>query len=666
MTHAGKRNKLLLCIMALAMVVCTIFTMAQPIIAFAAESEVSFDDTNVLDDLKSSSVNGKAFDITKYPFDESKEIQIISFIEYCYSFRANERGNYGLYIYVYNPKALNLSENSKSNKIQMAVAYDENGVPTRYEKFNLEFCSKVESGDYKNLFYKFKIVDRAINGKTFAERVNSIARKYDVSGVELLTYGKKNATEYGVGGSYVFTGYAQGYGPDANAKSTLACTVENLETLELEVHHTHFRSNVSSLGADHYNEVNTVYFSVPERVYEQYGYLQKIRAEWWEYKTKMAAVTSNKDFYNQLLKYVGTDVGEYNKNVPVWLYSGYSGQASGQIGSPTIHNFDWVYNKDMSTKYTAFGTVSEINYYDKMSTILPYAFYSPAVDVDSVLSFLYSDPIAGDVESSVVQEYIYNYKNNIGNGYIDCNGREISKDLFESYVDEGRTMGYNDKTIDLSDTFDLNSYDSNHSWWDKLWDYGFSWPATDGDYKNVAPIYELQASDLTGSDSAIASKLLVNSSDVSHLKSFYNKEVAAGNRVVLFRFANTDYYCAPAFTPNTTNINSTDTYVAQQTVFLDFDIIELTFNKDGVYHVIPVVSSPSDIINGFTQPPAKFEWWKIALALLCLVFLIVIFYPAIPYVIKFIIWLVSLPVKGIKALSRAIKENKQRKVDKEE
>lgn len=666
MTRAGKRNKLLLCIIALAMVVCTFFTMAQPIIAFAAESEVSYDNTDVLDDLKSSSVNGNPFEITQYPFNEKGEVQIITFVEYCYSFRANKQDNYGLYIYVYNPKGLQFSKDSKSNKIQMAVAYDSSGTPTRYEKFNLEFCSKVESGDYKNIFYKFKIVDKKIDGTTFADRVNSNARRYDVSGVELLTYGERNATEYGVGGTYVFTGYAQGYGPGEHAKSSLSCMVENLETLELEVHHTNFRTNVSSLGEDHYNDVNTVYFAVPERVYEQYGYLQKIRAEWWEYKTKMAAITSNYDFYNQLLKYVGTDVGEYNKDVPVWLYSGYTGQAGTQNGQATIHNFDWVYNKDMSTKHSIFGTVTEINYYDKMSTIMPYAFYSPAVDVDSVLSFLYSDPIAGDVESSVVQEYIYNYKNNLGNGYIDCNGRQISKDLFESYVDDGRTMGYNDKTIDLSDTFDLNSYDSNHSWWDKLWDYGFSWPATNGDYLDVAPIYELKSSDLSGSDEQISTRLLVNKADVSELKNFYNAQTKAGNRVVLFRFANTDYYCAPAFTPNTTNINSTDTYVAQQTVFFDFDIIELTFNKEGVYRVIPVVSSPSDIVNGFTQPPAKFEWWKIALALICLVLLIVVCYPILPYVINFIIWLVTLPVKAINAISRAIKKNKQRKEENKE
>ena len=56
---AGKRNKWLLCIVAFAMVVCTLLTMVQPIVAYAAENEISFDSTNVLDDLKSSTVNGQ-------------------------------------------------------------------------------------------------------------------------------------------------------------------------------------------------------------------------------------------------------------------------------------------------------------------------------------------------------------------------------------------------------------------------------------------------------------------------------------------------------------------------------------------------------------------------------------------------------------------------------
>lgn len=288
-------------VMAMLLVLCTIVLMMQgtPQIAYAS-SENSFDTTNVLDDLLSSTIDGKPFDLKDYPYNENGTLRIVSLIEYCYSFKSNMRANYGLYLLIYNPQALNLSTNSKQNKIQMAVSYDKNGTPTRYEKFDLQFCSK-SSNDYKNLFYKYKIVDRKIADKTFAKRVNTNERRYDIAGIELVTYGDKNATEYGVGGTYTFTGYSEGYGPDANAKSTLNCVVQDLETLKLEVHHTSFRTNVSSKGKDHYNEVNSVYFSIPERIYQEYGKLQKIRAEWWEYKTKLAAITSNKTFYQKML-----------------------------------------------------------------------------------------------------------------------------------------------------------------------------------------------------------------------------------------------------------------------------------------------------------------------------------------------------------------------------
>ena len=93
-----------------------VVTTAAPNIAYAEEA-LNFDTTYVLDDLKSSSDGGEAFDLNDYPFDESKDIQVINFVEYCYSYKANMRGNYGLYVYVYNPKGLNLSTNSKSNKI---------------------------------------------------------------------------------------------------------------------------------------------------------------------------------------------------------------------------------------------------------------------------------------------------------------------------------------------------------------------------------------------------------------------------------------------------------------------------------------------------------------------------------------------------------------------
>ncbi len=650
-----------LVILGLAVLLVVLSVLPTPImqVAYAYDTTPTYDQTDVLDDLQFSTVNGEPFDIKDFPFDESKSLQVISFVEYCYSYKTNMRDNYGLYIYVYNPQGINISQNSKSNKVQMAVSYDAAGLPNDYAKFDLE-CLSVSTGNYNRLFYKFKVVDKKVNGTTFVDRVNSNERRYDVSGIELLTYGQHNATEYGIGGTYKFTGFAEGYGPDASAKSTLNCVAENLETLTLEVHHTNYRTNVSSLGKYHYNEVNTVYFSVPKRVFQQYGNLQKIHAEWWEYKTKMATITSNENFYNQLIKYIGVDVKE-NGSVPIELYCDYSSTGGGAIGSAIINNYGWTYNVNLDTQYTALGSVFSISNSKDVQTIMPYVFYSPVVDVDRVFSFLYSDPIAGNVEGTVVQDWIYNYKNDLGHGYIDCNGRQISKDLFEDYVDEGRTMGYNNVNIDLADTFDLNSYDSNHSWWDKLWDYGFSWPSTDGDYKDVKPIYELKASDLVGTNKDISNALLVNEDDVTTLQTYYAAETLKGNRVVLFRFANTDYYTAPAFRSGFSgNIQNTDTYVARQTVFFDFDIIDLTFNKDGVYRVIPVVSSPTDIVNGFTAPPQELEWWKILLAVVLIILLLIVLAPVLPYILKAIVWIIMLPFKAVKAIVESIKKKKKK------
>ena len=51
-------SKRFLCIIALVVVACSIFTVVHPTIAKAA-GEVNFDKTNVLEDLSSSTINGE-------------------------------------------------------------------------------------------------------------------------------------------------------------------------------------------------------------------------------------------------------------------------------------------------------------------------------------------------------------------------------------------------------------------------------------------------------------------------------------------------------------------------------------------------------------------------------------------------------------------------------
>lgn len=633
---------------------------ASAAFAYAAE-EYPFDETNVMDDLQSSTVNGKKFDILDYVFDENKRLQIINFVEFNYSYRSSARENYALYIYVYNPAAIKIIEESGQNKIQMAVAWNksEDGTvsPTNYEKFRLKFCNKSEDDNYKGLFYKFRVVDTPLaDGSTMADRVNSNERRYDVSGVELLTVGNSNATEYGVGGTYKFTGYVKGCGPDKYADSSLTCEVETLESISLKLNHTNFRSSsVSSVGKDHYNEVNTVYFSVPESFFETYGNLQKIHAEWWEYKTKKMAVTSDMELYNTMLDYTGVEIGDPTKDVPFSLETIYTER---YLSGCAYYNYAWTYNVDLSPKLGADKSPYIVYSSLEIQHILPYVFYSPAKSVDGIFKFLYSKPTAGEVGGNIVADYIYSYTNDLGHGYIDCNGRQISKDLFADSVDSGRTRGYNNKTVDFGDTFDLKSYDSNHNWINKLFDYGFSWPETSEDYKNVQPIITLTDNMITGSADDIAKSLLVNSDDVSDIKGYYAAETAKNNRVIFFRFANTDYYCADGYTKK-------NVYIAQETVFLDFDVIDLTFNKDGVYYVIPAVASPIDIINGLTPPPARLNILRLILLLFGLILLIIILWPFLPTILKLVWSVITFPFKilaGIgKGISGAVKNKRAEK-----
>ena len=681
MTYA-RRNRLLLCIVAMVMVLSMVFFPIFSTVAYAAEKEVNYDSTNVLDDLNSATVNGQPFDITDFPFNESKDIQVINFVEYCYSYKANLRDNYGLYVYIYNPKGLNLSTSNKQNKIQMAVSYDAEGNPTNYEKFALEFCSKTESGNYKNLFYKFKVIDREINGTTFSDRVNSNARRYDVSGVELTTYGASSATEYGVCGTYIFTGFAEGYGPDENAKSTLTCDVEYLETIELSVKHTFYRSKTSALGAGHQNQLDTVYFSVPKRFIDTYGRLQRIKAEWYEYKTKEILVTSHTDFYNAAKDYIGVPLGTTPNQFGMYEYVediGYSlGIGAGKAGDMYVAKWGW----NLGEGYLHVPT-NALYYMFLVDNIEEYDPYAETVTI-------------GGVQSNDLYEWIKNYNKSYTSGRLPIKDGKISADLFESDIDASRKMnnengviknGYSyydfDADVDLQT---LKSWsDSDPSFWDNWINFGLGAAFTGGpdeQTKTAAPIQILKASDLTGTNTEIAERLLVNVADVDSIKAEYNNAVTVNGIddeekvVVLFRFATSDYYSEAVDIIElnggflwTDKHTEGQAYIAQESVFFDFDIIQLTFNKDGDYTVIPVVSSPIDIVNDITPPvnmPSGLEWWQIVLAIIMVVLLVVLLWPVLPYIGQGIWWVICLPVKAFKAIKNAIKRKKDENYYKEE
>lgn len=621
-----------------------------------ADSGNAFDSTNVLDDLRSS----EDFNILNYPFTDSKDIRIINFVEYCYSFRVNMRDNYGLYVYIYNPKGLNL-DTGDANFIQMAVSYDENGNPTDYEKFGLKYLSKAEESNYKNLFYKFKVIDREINGTFFFDRVNSNERRYDVSGIELLTYGNTLATEYNVSGSFRFTGYAKGYGSDEDTESTLNSEVKELETITLTTHSTYYRTG--EYAKDHRHDLTSVYFSVPNRFFETYGALQKIKAEWYEYRTTPIVITSNSAVYDLLCPYLGVNVNE-NTEIPIQIYTGYKEM----VGSNGHYDeYDWAYN----CNYT--GNVN------RRCNEICYLFSTEGKSISEYV-----------LSSERIKNYVESYTKTYKNGRIDVPGKNISADLFESGLSSERTsVSYVDDNIhhklvdfDAGDTFDMLNYTDTNSGWKRFFAglFGLSPRELDESYLGVSPIRIVTDSDMEKAD--ISRTLLINGNEteLNEFKAFYNTAKNNNETVVLFRFAQTDYECLPVMCYNRFTGENLDknglfdsvdygesTYVVQENVFLNFDIIQLTFNKDGVYTVIPVVNSPIDIYNDITLPKQATSFWKLLLTYILLILLLILLAATgiLQLILKAIVYVILLPFRllgwAIKKTSNSIHKRKERK-----
>ena len=502
---------------------------------YAADNAVSsFDDTDVVEDLKAAGLT-----LENYPKKSDGKVQVIYFVEYGYNIRANEQANYGLYLYVYNPAEVNINVDGK-NFVQISSKRNADGKPTDYSKYFVKCVSK-SSGVYGKLFYKFKVVAGLSEQLAY---VDDDVRRYDVSGIELQTAGEANATEYPISTTFYYSGYAKGFGKDKTADSTLSCRSESLEVIDFDVYPTVYRWQN---GLDTAAQVNSVYFSVPQKYFEN-GNLYEIKSSFNEQKTKDIIVTSNDSVYSGMYPLLDVNIGKHSDVWDKCLVD--SGRNSGGWCYNLKNNTTGIYTPKISWLFSTKG--------------------------QSIYDFYLSPDI--------LEEYIYSHK-----GY----------ELFADNVDTGRTKGEQTLVLNVDDTFDLKKFDNSSfsDWWDSLWRKDLE----DQTRPDITPIYEVKASDIQGTDENISKNLLVYKNDVATFKTFFNAERKKGNRVFLFRFANTEYLsrvidCSEnKVFPEMIKEQVMRVY---QTVFLDFDVIYLGFGIKNNLTIIPVVSSPVNVIGG--------------------------------------------------------------------
>ena len=171
----------------------------------------------------------------------------------------------------------------------------------------------------------------------------------------------------------------------------------------------------------------------------------------------------------------------------------------------------------------------------------------------------------------------------------------------------------------------------------------------------VSALVKVTSEDLEGDAETVSKRLKIGKGEVQQLKYEFGR---AGNNKTVFicRYSATTYFSSPCGTclrdvgdkdattsddrvtmarnvlKQNRNLDglSPSSYIAIETVQLDFDIIELEFTKDGVTTVIPVVSSPTDAIGGISPPLEEVKpvlivpWWAWVLIVAAIVVVVVI------------------------------------------
>ena len=612
--------------------------------AFADETDnlqEEFENINVLDDLKAMTVDGKAFDITDYAFDTTREVQIVSFTEFCYSFYADKQNNFGLYVYIWNPQGLNFVDDKLRNKISFTIGENNESL----KEYTLSILNKSEEKGYEGLFYKLKIVLSSEERALILASLNSVSRQYAVRGIKLLQNGQATANAYTVSTTFTYSGYAAGYGSASSTEDTLSCSRSGNEILSLDVHQTYFRPKGTN-GQNSYthDQLMSVYFSIPNKVLDSYDRMSGVKCTWIKAFTDWAYVTGRHDLYEAYLEWIGKtgwiDGDPFLSGSTKFPYGFCASDLSGKA--------------IVSCNYSGESAQNIINR-------LNYVFWTGSYAQDSADSY------------SVDREELYNWMlaynekyGQAGDKYIKVDYNEyapFNENLFaDSLLFTTEVVVSADEKKSLTDEY------LTANWWQKIWH------KTDVEYsttfKDIEAIKKVTAEDMNYSDSALCEKLYIDENDIADFKKFYNLESLKGRTTFLMRFDVGEYQSIEVRQGKPDNDGQivgfddgdTNGYVFRENVYLNFNIIHCEFERNNEKIIIPVVANPIDVISSsraplYTksdkEPPSP---WEIIIALLCLIILIAIFMPILPSLVSLVIKILMLPFKLIGAIIKGIEK----------
>ena len=569
-----KLNKLL----TISLLAVLLLAVALPFSAvFAETSTEGFDDASIYDDLKDASILGKTFDINDYPVNENGTPELLAFVEFAFSLKHEYQLYYGLYIYVYYPQG-NLVVNSELNNIEMANKYEGDEV-INWSKYTLKFLDK----DYNGVLYKFKVMNSHELEHTIAETYGRVAmssakRRYDIHSIELHEEGNESAVNYGIGGTWTITGYGKGLHDSSAEQSTLQSVATFQNTLKLDVHSTYYRGwlNYANTLAD---QLSSVYFAVDNNIDKEYDRLYALKFEAFKYLTSpIFCVYEKAEFGTSLLV-------NYQKTYENLLRQrGLSKEEIASMYGDAYLN---------STDYTWMSWCSEEFTYGKN--------FSTATAELERLAWVFQTKSQYDhkIGSSELMDYMSKfsseYKKDVRDKYSSLLFADYyySAELNYKAVENGKNIG---RTITADEEWELRGSLSKNTLWKTL---KLLFNHVEVEPTEFYPIQAVNYADIEAlTNEEISEKYLISISDVSTFSAYVKEQNSINKTVYLFRYDIDTFYTTAL---NCQNIGVCG-YVAQEPIYLDFDIISLTYDKAGVQTVIPVVSNPIDAIAGIEPP----------------------------------------------------------------
>lgn len=572
-------KKIALCVFIIFLALLSFVTGSASPSYTAAEEEPAKMETatlatsDVLSDLTGTTIEGRKFDIKNYPYSKNEDARVIALIEGCYTYYREEIKNYNLYVYVYNPQGKAFDEGSTRNKIQLR--YSKAGG---YSKYPLKFVNRTVAQGIEGLFYKFRIVLPSGTRGDMHDMFGLGERTYSVAEIELSA--NETVSNYPCGVTYRYRGFAEGCGAFEGSTSSLTCRTDGLElVLHLDVRSTYYRP-AGTNGKNDFTQDNlhSVYFAVPNKIIREYGEMTAVHATWLNAVLAPALVTGNQEAYSAIYPYLGVNTGDGLESIG-YLY--YGDEVHESLTNITYLGYSFNEFKDYRVAHA--GPVGYL--------VNPlYFLFNSGTGENSADSYVVSTE---DIESKLNESAA-----RFGGDLVN---EKYSRYMFESVDEE-----FTDLNIQRDETYSLTSQIIEQTWWEKLW--GTNHVQSSATFDGIKAIYAIdKTKDFSGSVSDISKRLYVAESDCNALKTYCNKPENADSTVYLFRYRITDYVAQEAalYKKRALTIKRVDTnaYFFQQSVDLDFDIIDLTFTKDDVETVIPVAMKPLEIVVHDATPP---------------------------------------------------------------